>query len=1233
MRIGRFSWLRRRPPRWVAIATAGTLVAAGAVLIPATAANAAPGCSVTYTKQWDNGSGFGAGIEITNTGDPITGWNLTFAFPGNQQVDNGWPVAFAQSGNTVTISSNAQWNEQLNTGQTFVVGFNGSYSGQNVDPTSFSLNGTTCGAVGTPTLVVTPTTVSVPEGGVATFSVRLSSAPSGTVTVTSTRTAGDSDITVAAGGTLTFTPQNFGTTQNVTLAAAQDADTTNGTATITVSATGGIASTTVTAIEADDDSSQSIVVDPTALSVPEGGSAAFGVRLASQPSSNVTVTCAVDASGDPDITVSGGTLTFTPQNYATVQNVTVNAAEDSDTTNGTRLVNCSSSGLVTVSVSVTEADNDSGPAQAIVVTPTSVSVPEGGTATFGVRLAAQPSGTVTVTCTAGSGDSDITVVAGTGTKTFTSTTWNTDQNVTLAAAEDADTTNGTRTISCSSTGLTTVSVTATEDDNDSAQAIIVSPTAVSVPEGSTAVFGVRLAAQPSSNVTVTCTADAGDSDITVVAGTGTKTFTPANFGTEQDVTLAAAEDDDEAHGVRTIVCSSTGLSPATVTATEIDNDAADNQYITEFLIQYDKIKNPANGYFSPEGIPYHSIETLLVEAPDHGHETTSEAFSFWMWLEAIYGRVTGNWAPFNNAWNITEQYIIPTQGGQPGGQTSYNPSDPADYAPEFNQPSQYPSPLSTSVSVGQDPLAAELQSTYGNRFMYAMHWLIDVDNVYGFGNGRGSNLTECGDNTERVTYINTYQRGPQESVWETVPHPSCDTQRFGSAQGFPPLFIQGSSGNQWRYTNAPDADARAVQAAYWALTWATEQNNQSQISASIAKAAKMGDFLRYAMYDKYFKNPGCTDPNCTAGSGKSSSNWLLSWYFSWGGDNANAWSWRIGSSHNHFGYQNPFAAWVMSEGPTALRPLSPTADDDWAQSLTRQLQFYGWLQSAEGAIAGGATNSWDGAYATPPAGTPTFFGLAYDVDPVYHDPPSNQWFGFQAWSMHRVAELYNVTGDTRAKALLDKWVDWATDNTTLGSGSTFSIPNEMSWSGAPAGNFSSPTGMPPANPNLHVTITSYGNDIGVTAAYVRTLLQYAAREGNTELGLRAKDTAKGLLDRMLLLKEDKGISVCESRGDYDRFDDVWSSSNQQGLYIPSGFNGTMPNGDVIQPGSTFLSIRSFYTTDQTPTCTGGPGSGIAAINAYMAGTGPAPEFRYHRFWAQADAAMALAEYGLLFPNG
>jgi len=68
-----------------------------------------------------------------------------------------------------------------------------------------------------------------------------------------------------------------------------------------------------------------------------------------------------------------------------------------------------------------------------------------------------------------------------------------------------------------------------------------------------------------------------------------------------------------------------GSLPAAVTvpAASPVKFAADGEYAQRFLAQYDKIKDPANGYFSPQGIPYHSVETLLVEAPDYGHETTS----------------------------------------------------------------------------------------------------------------------------------------------------------------------------------------------------------------------------------------------------------------------------------------------------------------------------------------------------------------------------------------------------------------------------------------------------------------------------------------------------------------------------------------------------------------------------------------------------------------------------------
>ncbi len=640
-------------------------------------------------------------------------------------------------------------------------------------------------------------------------------------------------------------------------------------------------------------------------------------------------------------------------------------------------------------------------------------------------------------------------------------------------------------------------------------------------------------------------------------------------------------------------------------------------YGKRFLELYDEIHDPANGYFSPQGIPYHSIETLIVEAPDHGHETTSEAYSFWMWLEATYGRVTGDWAPFNHAWAITEKYMIPQQPDQPTN-SFYSASKPASYAPENAHPSLYPSMLNTSVPVGVDPIGNELKTTYGTSDIYGMHWIADVDNVYGFGNTPGGGC-ELGPTAKGTSYINTFQRGPQESVFETIPQPTCDKFAYGGPNGYLDLFIKDSSyAKQWKFTNAPDADARAVQAAYWAHQWATEQGKAAEVAQSIAKAAKMGDYLRYSLFDKYFKRIGnCTSATtCPAGTGRDSQHGLLSWYYAWGGalDTSAGWAWRIGSSHSHFGYQNPFAAWALASVP-ALKPKSPTATSDWEKSLTRQLELYRWLQSAEGGIAGGVTNSWGGQYGTPPAGTPTFYGMFYEEAPVYNDPPSNQWFGMQAWSMERVAELYYTTGDKNAEAVLKKWVPWVMEHTTVNADGTWAIPATLKWTGAPD-NWNPTT--PGANANLHVTVTATGQDIGIAGALIRTLIHYAAKSGDTA----ARDLSKKLLDAIWTTnRDDKGLSSPETRGDYALFDDVLTSTTGDGVFVPSGWTGKMPNGDVIKPGVTALDIRSFYKNDPD----------WPKVQAYLDG-GPAPVFRYHRFWAQADIAMAMADYDRLFPS-
>ena len=741
--------------------------------------------------------------------------------------------------------------------------------------------------------------------------------------------------------------------------------------------------------------------------------------------------------------------------------------------------------------------------------------------------------------------------------------------------------------------------------------VLASATTVSIQVGGTASFTVKLSSAPASNVTVTVAKSTGDAGITVSGG-ASLTFTPANFGTPQTVSLAAASS-TATNGTAVITASAPGFTAATVNVTATPPLALHDQ---RFLQLYQEIKDPKNGYFSSLGIPFHSVETLIVEAPDYGHETTSEAFSFWLWLETAFGRVTQNWTPFNNAWATMEQFIIPSHADQPTN-NFYTPSKPATYAPEADLPSQYPVSLDSNVTPGADPLAQELQTTYNTQDIYGMHWLLDVDNKYGYGH--------CGDGTTKPAFINTFQRGPQESVWETIPQPSCETFAFGagtSGGGYLKLFINDPNpARQWRYTDAPDADARAVEAAYWALQYATQQGNAAAVSATVAKAAKLGDYLRYSLFDKYFKQIGnCIGPvQCPAGQGKNSADYLLGWYYAWGGclppDAGCSWAWRIGDGVAHFGYQNPLAAFALSNTP-GLIPASPTAKSDWATSLTRQLQFYQWLQSNEGAIAGGVANSWAGHYGQPPANDPTFFGMFYDSQPVYHDPPSNQWFGWQAWSLERVAEYYFATNDATAKSILDKWVSWAMSNTVINANGTYQIPNTLTWQGAP--NTFSGTGTPSANTNLHVTVVDKTSDVGVAAAYAKTLSYYAAKSGNTA----AKTMAQQLLDGMWTNFSDPiGIAAPETRDDYKRFDDAFNSTTGDGVFVPSTFSGKMPNGDPINQSSTFLSIRSWYTSDPQ----------FSKVQAFLNNpSGPAPTFTYHRFWAEADIAIANDVFAQLF---
>ena len=848
-----------------------------------------------------------------------------------------------------------------------------------------------------------------------------------------------------------------------------------------------------------------------------------------------------------------------------------------------------------------------GPDFSLAASPASVSASQGGTAASTIAITRLMGFTGAVAFTASG------LPAG-ATATFNpaSTTGN-SSTVTFAAA--ASTPVGTSQVTVTGTSGALVrtvnvslAVTASQTPDFSLSA---SPASVSVQQGASAV----------STLTITRVNGFTGSVLFGAAGLPagvSATFTPpSTTGNTATVTFAAT------------ATAATGTAPVTVSGTSgtlvhtvsigvtVTQPVPNNAYLQRFRDLWDELHGTTanNGYFHPANVPYHSVETLICEAPDHGHETTSEAFSYWVWLEAMHGHLTGDWAPLQQAFTSIESHIIPTQADQPTN-SFYNASDPADYAPEADLPSGYPSVINSSTPVGTDPIAAELRTAYNTPNVYGMHWILDVDNFYGYG--------RRGDGTSQPSYINTFQRGPQESVWETVPQPSWEDFQWGAgtAGGYLPLFITGPSpARQWRYTNAPDADARLVQAMYWAKTFADARGGSAAVDSLAAKAAQMGDYLRYAMFDKYFKTDGLHQPDLPRGHRLQR------------GPLPDVLVLRVGRrhrrlrrlglahrlepqplrlpepdgrarAHDHAGACAALAQRRarLDDQPRAPARVLPLAAVGRRRHRRRRHQQLGrpLRHAARGRADVLRRCSTRRTRSTSiPAATP---GSA---------SRPGRW---SAWPSTTTSPA------TIARSLiLDKWVTWAMANTRLLTNGSYEIPSTLDWDGQPSLNWNATTQNWNAadatyNAGLRAIVVDFTQDVGVAAALAKTLTYYSA--GRTRWGAphpSSQVLAKELLDRMwTLYRDETGVAVPETRRDYNRFDDP--------VFVPAGFTGAMPNGDPITASSTFIGLRSDLRSDPA----------WPQVQAYLDG-GPAPTFTYHRFWAQVDIALANAEYGRLFP--
>ena len=376
--------------------------------------------------------------------------------------------------------------------------------------------------------------------------------------------------------TLTFTLTDWDTPQTVTVTAGQDNDATADRATLTHTAAGAdyanrTADLTVTVT---DDDTAALVLSQPRLTVLEGDAAgsSYTVKLATQPTGDVTVTVSGHAS--TDLTLDKTTLTFTLNNWNTPQTVTATAGQDTDATDDSATLTHTASGADyanrTADLTVTISDDDDA---GVSVSEASLTIAEGGSDTYTIVLDSEPSADVTVTIIDPTDNTDVT--ADPVSLTFMPGNWNTAQTVTVSATHDADaedeTATVTHTLSSSDSNYgsapadsVTVKVT---DDAPAELTVAFGQAAYGLTEGDAVSVVVKLNADPERTVVIPLVAslEGGASDSDYSGMPERVTFNSGELS--RSFRLTAADDNLSEPGERVeIVFGVLPTSPVRVTA-------------------------------------------------------------------------------------------------------------------------------------------------------------------------------------------------------------------------------------------------------------------------------------------------------------------------------------------------------------------------------------------------------------------------------------------------------------------------------------------------------------------------------------------------------------------------------------------------------------------------------------------------------------------------------------------
>jgi large repetitive protein len=426
-----------------------------------------------------------------------------------------------------------------------------------------------------PGVIVTPTTgLSVSEAGgpgsTATFDVRLSSQPLGTVTIP-LQVLDPSQVTVNT-PSLTFDASDWNGVKTVTVLAVNDAiadDTQPFNIALGPTQAGGmdpnyvgIVIPNVTGTATDNDT-PGLETLPNVFGLPapelttdEGGvTDTFQVRLTSQPVAPVTIT--VTSTRPTEGTVSPASVVIQPADWNVLQAFTVTGIDDAvdDGAQQYAIQIAASStdpnyNRTVPNLQARNSDNDTFgiTLSAATLPPTSES---GAPAqTFTLRLNSQPTADVIIDLAS----SDLGELAiSTNRLTFTAANWNVAQSVTVTGVDEfIDDGNQIERVNIAPAlsadplydgiTVTTPAVTYVEirnDDDDTAGIQLPDDSVTVYDQLSSDTFTVRLNSQPLGDVVIPLTVD-DPSEVTLSANS--LTFTPANWNTFQTVTVTGVED-------------------------------------------------------------------------------------------------------------------------------------------------------------------------------------------------------------------------------------------------------------------------------------------------------------------------------------------------------------------------------------------------------------------------------------------------------------------------------------------------------------------------------------------------------------------------------------------------------------------------------------------------------------------------------------------------------------------